>query len=67
MLLLDGSVAGIWERRRTGRRFDLTVEPFVRLSSPQRDPVRTRAERIGEILEEPVALAFGEIERRPHL
>ena len=67
VLLLDGSVAGIWERRRNGRRFDLTVEPFVSLSSPQRDAVRTRAERIGEILEAPVALAFGEIERRPHL
>jgi hypothetical protein len=57
VLLVGGSVAGIWERRRNGRRFDLTAEPFVQLSSAQRDAVRARAERIGEIVEAPVALS----------
>ena len=49
------------------RDFDLTVEPFVSLRAAQRGAVRARAERIGEILEAPVALSFGEVERRPHL
>jgi len=67
VLLVDGVVAGIWERRRSGRRFDLRVEPFVRLSAGQREVVSTRAARIGEILQAPVAVSFGAIDRRPHL
>jgi Winged helix DNA-binding domain len=66
-LVVDGVVVGIWERRRSGRRFDLRVEPFVRLSAAQRKAVDARATRIGEILEAPVTLSFGPIERRPHL
>jgi hypothetical protein len=60
-------VAGIWERRRGGRRFDLRVEPFVRLHAGQRGAVEAQAARIGEILEAPVELTFGPIDRRPHL
>jgi Winged helix DNA-binding domain len=67
VLLVDGVVVGIWERRRSGRRFDLRVEPFVRLGAGQRAAVQVQAARIGEILEAPVALSFGAIRRRPHL
>jgi hypothetical protein len=67
VLLVDGAVAGIWERRRNGKRFDYEVEPYVTLRATQRAAVQAQADRIGEILEAPVALSFGEIERRPHL
>ena len=67
VLLVDGKVVGIWERRRGGKRFDLRVEPFVPLRAAQRAAVEARAARIGEILEAPVALTFGPIQRRPHL
>jgi hypothetical protein len=67
VLVLDGVVVGIWERRRSGRRFDLRVEPFVDLTASQRAAVHARGARIGEILEAPVELSFGAIQRRPHL
>jgi hypothetical protein len=67
VLLVDGVVVGIWERRRSGKRFDLRVEPFVPLSAGQRTAVEAQAARVGEILEAPVQLSFGAIDRRPHL
>jgi hypothetical protein len=42
VLLVDGLVVGIWERRRSGGRFELRVEPFVRLSAGQRAAVQAR-------------------------
>ncbi len=66
VLLVDGVVVGIWERR-VGRRFDLRVEPFVWLSAGQRAAVKAQAARVGEILEAPAQLSFGAVDRRPHL
>jgi DNA glycosylase AlkZ-like len=67
VLLVEGVVVGIWERRRSGGRFELRVESFVRLSAGQRAAVQAQAARIGEIVEAPVTLSFGAIRRRPHL
>ena len=59
MLLIDGCVAGIWERRTRGRRVEIRVEPFVPLTTPQGQQVEAEAVRIGESLDIEVALALG--------
>jgi hypothetical protein len=46
-LLVDGVCAGIWSRKRTARRIELTVEPARRLSRAERADVDAEAERIG--------------------
>ena len=36
VVLVDGRAAGIWERERRGRRLEVRVEPFSRLSAATR-------------------------------
>jgi hypothetical protein len=45
-LLVDGAVAGTWRRERRGRRMDIRVEPFTRLSATQRRELVSEAARI---------------------
>jgi hypothetical protein len=49
-LVVDGLTAGIWRRRRTAKRIELTVEPARRLSPAERREVGAEAERIGVFL-----------------
>lgn len=49
-LLIDGVCAGIWRRRKTARRVELTVEPARRLTRAERAGVEAEAERIGAFL-----------------
>jgi hypothetical protein len=49
-LVVDGVCAGIWRRRRSGRRIELTVEPGRKLSRAERAAVGEEAERIGAFL-----------------
>jgi Winged helix DNA-binding domain len=58
-LLLDGTVAGTWSRKRAGARIQLTVKPFRKLTKPQRAGVDEEAARIGSLfgLEPALALA----------
>jgi len=67
VLLVDGVVGGLWHRRRTGRKLEITVEPFGRLTAAQRRAVEAGADRIGAILQTAVTLAFGPVPARPHL
>jgi hypothetical protein len=66
-LLLDGTVAGVWERRRSGRRLELRVEPYQPLGARQRRQLEAQAARVGEILEASATLALGTVDARPHL
>ena len=50
LLLIDGLAAGIWRRRKTSKRIELTVEPARRLTRDQRAGVEAEAERIGVFL-----------------
>lgn len=50
VLLLDGIVSGVWDRRERGGRIELTVQPAVELSSTQRRGVAAEAVRIGRFL-----------------
>ncbi|GAA3806849.1 hypothetical protein GCM10023083_47390 [Streptomyces phyllanthi] len=69
MLLVDGTVAGVWHQRRRGRRTAVTVEPLRRLTAArERELVERveRVERVGEVLEARAELAIGKVTVGPH-
>jgi hypothetical protein len=45
-LLLDGRVAGVWSREQRGRRVDIRVEPFGRLTKAQQAGLGDEAARV---------------------
>jgi uncharacterized protein YcaQ len=47
VLLVDGVVSGVWERRERGGRVEITVQPAVKLTAAQRKGVHAEGERIG--------------------
>jgi hypothetical protein len=56
VLLVDGVVAGMWDRQRRGRVLEVSVQPFAQLSAAQRRLVEAEAARVGEVLGERVTL-----------
>jgi DNA glycosylase AlkZ-like len=56
VLLLDGVVAGVWERRQRGRRVEVAVEPVRRLTARQREALEAAAERVARFDEAVPAL-----------
>ena len=67
VLLVDGVVAGVWERPVQRRRIAVRVESFVPLDSRQQALLEAEAAHIGAILEAEATLALGSVEVRPHL
>ena len=49
-LLVDGVAAGLWERKKTAKRIELTVRPVRKLTRPQRAELEQEAERFGAFL-----------------
>jgi hypothetical protein len=49
-LLVDGLAAGLWERKKRGKRIELTVTSAKKLSRAQRAELEHEAERIGAFL-----------------
>ncbi|HEY3259897.1 MAG TPA: winged helix DNA-binding domain-containing protein [Pseudonocardiaceae bacterium] len=64
VLLVDGVVAGTWQHRRSGRRVQLTVEPFGAFR--RRRELDRQAERMAEIMQATLDLAVGPVAARPH-
>ncbi|HEX8227727.1 MAG TPA: winged helix DNA-binding domain-containing protein [Chloroflexia bacterium] len=62
VLLVDGMVAGIWERHVRSKRVELKVETFVELTAPQRVQLEAEAARIGDFLGLEAALVLGSLE-----
>lgn len=50
-LLVDGVTAGLWERKKRGKRIELRVEPARRLTRGQRTALEAEAQRIGDFFE----------------
>ena len=50
LLLVDGVAAGLWERRKRGRRVELQVRPVRRLGKARRGELEQEAGRIGTFL-----------------
>jgi Winged helix DNA-binding domain len=61
VLLVDGIVAGIWHQRRAGRKREITVEPFDRLTPTQRRELDSQVKRVGEFLESTPRLTIGTV------
>lgn len=66
VLLVDGTVAGLWHLRRSGKKLAITVEPFGRLSDAQRRELDDQVERIGIFLEGNPNLTIGTVTIGPH-
>jgi hypothetical protein len=48
VLLIDGVAGGVWEQRRKSGRTEVRVQPFIHLSSAQKQLVREEANSLGE-------------------
>jgi hypothetical protein len=49
-LLIDGVTAGLWERKKRGKRIELAVTPARKLKRAERTELDAEAQRIGEFL-----------------
>lgn len=50
VVLIGGTVAGLWHQRMSGRRVHIVVEPFGRLTAAHRRELDEQVARVGEIL-----------------
>lgn len=67
VLLIDGVVGGLWQRRRIGTVLQVQVDPFRALSKQERSLLAEQVARIGQILLLSGELSFGAVEARPHM
>jgi hypothetical protein len=67
VLLIDGTVRGVWHQRRSGRGLDITVEPFGQLTAGQCRELDAQAERLGAFMEAAPRLRIGAVTAGPHL
>ncbi|MFD9599364.1 winged helix DNA-binding domain-containing protein [Streptomyces sp. NPDC059970] len=61
VLLIDGTVAGVWHQRRSGRRIAVTVEPLSPLTAGQLQGLEEQVARVGEVLEGKPELTVGKV------
>jgi len=61
VLLVDGVVGGLWHQKRSGRRVELTVEPFIDLTRRRRQELDEQVDRIATILNATPTLTIGEV------
>jgi hypothetical protein len=61
ILLIDGVVAGMWERKMRAKAVDIRVEAFKELSKREREMIEAEAQRIGEFFGIDANLTFGSL------
>ncbi|MFE6663391.1 winged helix DNA-binding domain-containing protein [Streptomyces sp. NPDC057697] len=61
VLLVDGTAAGVWHQRRSGRRIAVTVEPLTPLTAGQLRELEAEVARVGEVLEGNAELTVGTV------
>jgi hypothetical protein len=66
VLLVDGTVAGIWHHRLSGRRVRIVVEPFRRLTAAGRRELDEQVARVSDILEAKPELTIGAVTVSAH-
>ncbi|MCG5214746.1 winged helix DNA-binding domain-containing protein [Streptosporangium sp. KLBMP 9127] len=66
VLLVGGTVAGVWHQRRSGRRIDVTVEPLEALTSRRLRGLEEQVARVGEIMLATPSLTVGTVTVGPH-
>lgn len=66
LLLVDGTVGGIWRQAKSTNRLSITVEPFVDLQPKRLRELEAQIARLGEIAGLPSKLAIGEVTGAAH-
>jgi hypothetical protein len=66
VLLVDGTVAGVWHQCRSGAKLDITVEPFEKLTPRRRRELDVQVERLGEFLAGTPQLTIGPVRTGSH-
>ncbi|GAB2831622.1 winged helix DNA-binding domain-containing protein [Actinocorallia aurea] len=66
LLLVDGTVAGLWHQRRSGRRLAVTVEAFAPLAPDRLADLHGQVARLGRVLEASPTLTLGEVTTGGH-
>ncbi|MFE1365525.1 winged helix DNA-binding domain-containing protein [Streptomyces anulatus] len=66
VLLVDGTVAGVWHLRRSGRRIAVTVEPLEPLPTAGLRALEEQVERVAAIMEGAAELTVGPVTVGPH-
>lgn len=66
VVLIGGTVAGIWHHRLSGRRVRVVVEPFGSLTAAARRELDEQVTRIGDILEAKPELTIGTVTVSAH-
>ncbi|WP_245703378.1 winged helix DNA-binding domain-containing protein [Streptomyces lushanensis] len=61
VLLVDGTVKGVWHQRRSGRKIHVTVEPLEPLSTAHLAELDEQVERVGAVLEGKPTLTVGTV------
>ncbi len=61
IFLVNGQVAGIWERKVLGKKIGIKVEPFIKLNSAQKDKVEKQARRFADFFGVALAFDFGRL------
>ena len=61
ILLIDGEVSGIWERKMHGKMLKIRVEPFFELAPNQYVQLEAEAARIGTFLDSKANLSLGSL------
>ena len=61
LVLVDGIAAGLWQRRKRGRRLELEVRLVRRVGKSDREELRREAERLGAFLGLEPVLSVGSI------
>ena len=59
VMLVEGVVAGIWERKVSGKRLSIKVDPFADLTPGQHEQIHEEAVRIGHFLEREPVISVG--------
>ncbi len=62
VLLLNGQVAGLWERKASAKKLSIKVEAILKLNAGQRDLVKAEAARIAEFYEKPLDFSFSPLD-----
>lgn len=62
-LMVDGVAAGLWERKKTAKRVEISVAPAMKLTKAQRAELEAEAERIARFFGVELALTVAEVMR----
>jgi hypothetical protein len=67
ILLVDGEVSGIWERKMRGRILEIRVEPFIELTDAQHRQLEAETARVDNFLGSEAKLSFGVLSEKTKL